>query len=147
MHSLLVRYFECGKYILLQLGGGLLRMENYSKENISRFHLQRVNRPEASHRITVSIWKQEFGPDIFPDCPLATGRPFQIIEHICRCILERDQDIEWIARFDLDLDLTWVLECYIHPRVARVTKLVSIFLILESDPGRFNNKSWLTTRQ
>ena len=122
-------------------------MENYSKEDISRFHLQRVNGPGTTCRITVSICEQEFRPDIFPDSSLATGRPVQIVEHICGCILERDQHFEWIARFGLDFDLARVLERDIHSRLAGVAKLISIFLILKSDPGGLHNKSWLATRQ
>jgi len=122
-------------------------MENYSKEDIPRLHLERVNGPGATCRITVSICEQELRPDVFPNRSLATGRPVQIIEHICGCVLECDHHFEWIPRFDLDLDLARVLERYIHSRLAGVAKLISIFLILKSDPGRLHNKSWLATRQ
>ena len=122
-------------------------MENNSKENISRFHLKRINGSGTTSRITVSIWQQEFGPDVFPDGPLAIGWGIEIVNYICGCVLEGDHHFEWIPRLDLDFDLTRILEQYIHSRLAGIAKLISIFLIFESDPGRLHHQNGLTTRQ
>jgi len=122
-------------------------MENDSNEDIARLHFQRINGGGTTCCITVSIWQQKFRPDIFPDGPLAAGWSIKIVEHICRCILERDHHFERIRRFDLDFDLTRILEQDIHSRLTGIAKFISIFLILKSDPGGLHDKSRLATCQ
>src|SRR6185503_12393884 len=91
---------------------------------------------------------RELRPDIFPNRSLANRWSIQVIEHICGCIFQSTSYLKWIARFYLDLDLTRVLERYIHSRFARVSKLIPIFLILKSYPGRlYCGDGWLTSCQ